>query len=799
MIKNCNNTFHIQTKNTSYIFKVVESLHVVNLYYGRKIRHKDSFDNLYSKFNCITGTESQYDRKFEDFSLNLACLELSTYGKSDYRQPSLHIVCKDNSRTSDFLFKDFEIISGKPEVKGLPHFFKNNDDVETIILTLADDILGVEVKLFYSVFYDKDIITRHMQVISKKSVVRIERAMSFNLDFPTSEYDFLSLTGDWIREKNVQRFGIKKGIHTIDSKRLLSGSEHNPFFALLSKDTTEHQGDCYGFGFVYSGNHEGSVEVSGRGLTRLQMGINSFDFSWNLAVGETFTTPEVVLTYSDKGINGMSQNFHKAIRENLVSKQWQYKPRPILFNSWEAMYFDYNESKLVKFAKTGRDLGMELFVLDDGWFKGRNDDTTSLGDWFEDEKKLPNGLEGLSKKITKMGLKFGLWVESEMVSENSYLATKHPEWIVRHKNRQPSLGRNQLMLDLANDDVVDYLFKTLSDVFKRANVSYVKWDCNRCVTDVYSNALSAKDQQSFSHKYYLGLYRLLDQLKNEFSDVLFESCASGGNRNDLGMIFYMPQTWVSDNSDPGARMNIQYGASIFMPTDTIGAHVGSDPSHQVLRKNDIETRYNMASFGALGYELNLNHISKYEKKVIKQQVKQYKKKRQLLQFGTFYRLASPFDSNNCIWMVVDEKKENAILGYYQKIQIPNSGFENIKLKGLDEETLYNLKTRAHYINIEQFGELINYVLPVKISTNGIKGLAHKTLCENYMYDGEQIDIDVFGDQLMYAGFRPYHQFVGTNFHDRISHIGDFGSKVYYISVKSDKVEQEGDEDEKNNE
>ncbi len=782
-------TFHLSTKNTSYIFKILPSKHLANIYYGKRLQHRPSFDSLYQNFTCTVGIETQYSERFPNLTLNTSCLEFSTYGKSDYREPSLHLVMADQNRTADFLYSEHTIAQGKPQLPGLPYFFQNDDKADTLTVTLTDSLLGVDAMLVYNVFENKDIITRHLELVNRSTdTVTIEKAMSFNLDFPHADFDLISLTGHWIKEKHIQRNGLVKGIQSIDSKRLLSGAEHNPFMALVSPTATETYGDCYGFGLVYSGNHRGIVQVSGHEITRIQMGIQDFDFKWRLVPNERFVTPDAGLVFSDRGLNGMSGIFHRAIRENLVPRQWQYRERPIVFNSWEAMYFDYDADKLLKLAKAGKDLGMELFVLDDGWFKGRNDDTTSLGDWVEDVKKLPNGLEGLRERIVKTGLKFGLWVEPEMVSPKSDLADTHPEWIIGYPGRERSLGRNQLMLDLANPKVVDYLYYLLSALFKRANVDYVKWDCNRSVSDVYSATLEPEEQQSFAHRYCLGLYALLDRLKEAFPDVLFESCASGGNRNDLGMLYYMPQTWVSDNSDPGARMRIQYGATLFFPPDTIAAHVGSDPSHQVLRRNDIETRYDVACFGNLGYELNLMDLSKYEKNVITQQTNEYRRMRKTLQFGDFLRIQSPFETNHCVWMVMDPEKKEGAVGYYQIEKQPNGGFEQIKLLGLDEAAQYCVATRPHFLNIEKFGDLINRIMPVHISTHGMKGMAYKTICEHYMFKGEHREVIAFGDELMYAGFRPFHQFIGSGYNETISVVGDYGSRMYYVT----KTETKGD-------
>lgn len=781
------NYFHMYTANTSYIIKIGDTNHINSIYYGKRIREKESYESLNQVFDVPVGLEPTYSSEIANSYLNTACLEWSSFGRSDLREPPIHIVLSDNTRVIDLVYTKHQILNGKERLISMPCFFENGDRVDTLIITLVDTIFDICVELHYNVFYDKDIITRHVKVINNGEPLTIDRIMSFNIDFGTSCYDMINLSGHWIKEKHIQRQALTKGIHIIDSKRLASGAEHTPFIALVEPSATEHHGDCYGFSLVYSGNYQGMVQVSAHDIVRVQMGINPFDFTWNLGKGDSFVSPEVVMTFSPNGLNGMSQNFHKAIRENLITKAWQYKERPILFNSWEAMYFDFNEHKLLKLASEGKTLGMELFVLDDGWFGKRDDDTTSLGDWYEDYKKLPNGLEGLSKKIKDMGLQFGLWVEPEMISQQSDLFRAHPDWAIMLPNRKPCLGRNQLMLDLSNEEATDYLYDTLSQLFIRANVDYVKWDFNRSATDMYSTSLSQSNQQSLSHRYYLGLYSLLQKLMDTFPNVLFESCASGGNRHDLGMLYYMPQTWISDNTDAMERLNIQYGGSLLFPLDTMGAHVGSSPSHQTLRKNPMETRYNVAAFGALGYELNLLTISNYDKKTITKQIEHYKKYRSTIQLGTFYRLMSPFDSNNCIWMSVDSKK-NAVLGYYQKLKRSNPGHERIRLKALSENKLYDVCTREHYINIEKFGELINHVLPIKITTTGIKGLVHKTISNNYLYKGEIQKTSAYGDELMNAGLRLYNQFMGTGLSEKTMLVGDFGSRMYNINIALEEDE-----------
>ncbi len=770
--------FHLYTRNTSYIIKAISSKHLVNLYYGKRIRHKEDFSTLYQNFNVALGSSTSYSKETGNFSLDTTRLEVATNGKGDYREPSLQIIFDDQSRVSDFNYVSHKIVDEKVRLKSLPHTFSNGSECKTLEITLFDDVKDVYLILYYSVFYECDVITRSMKIVNGcKGTIVLEKVMSLNLDFSHSDFELLTLEGKWIRERHINRRALNKGVYYIDSKKGVSSANHNPFMCLMRPNTDENIGECFGFGLIYSGNHQGLIEVNPHSLTRIQMGINSFDFSWTLEANEEFETPEVIMTYSDVGLNRMSQNFHELINTHLISPHWQKKPRPVLINNWEATYFDFNEAKLLKLAKAAKSIGIELFVLDDGWFGKRDDDTTSLGDFFEDEKKLPNGLDGLSRKINELGLDFGLWVEPESISIDSELYKKHPEWAIQLPDREPSPGRSQLLLDLANPQVIDYLFINLSAVFKKANVKFVKWDMNRNISDVYSNYLPKEKQREYHHRYVLGLYELLTRLMEEFKDVLFESCSSGGNRFDLGMLYYMPQTWTSDNTDAVERLDIQYGTSIVYPLSTMGAHISGKPSHQVLRHTPIETRFNVAAFGILGIELDVTKLSTFEKKVLKQQIAFYKEHRHLLQFGKFYRIKSPFESNNTIWMVVNDVSSEALIGYYQKLQESNPGFECIKLKGLDESMYYSLSTRKQYLNVQHFGPLINDELPINVREGGI---IHSIICNHYMYEMDKEAINAYGDELMNAGFLPIPQFGGTEFNDKIRYIGDFGSRIYHV-------------------
>jgi alpha-galactosidase len=513
------------------------------------------------------------------------------------------------------------------------------------------------------------------------------------------------------------------------------------------------------------------------------MGINSFDFSWNLAPNTEFVTPEAVLTYSDGGLTRMSQNLHELVKRHIVPLPWQDKDRPILVNNWEATTFDFTEAKLLRLARTAKKLGIELFVLDDGWFGKRNNDLSSLGDWTVNRKKLPSGIDGLAAKINKIGLDFGLWVEPEMVNPDSDLYRARPDWAIQLPNRKPSLGRNQLILDLSRPEVREYLFGVLSILLKEANIRYVKWDMNRNFSDLFSGILDAGHQGEFSHRYVLGLYDLLGKLTSDFPEVLFESCASGGNRFDLGMLYYMPQTWTSDDTDGIERLFIQYGTSMAYPPSTMGAHVSAVPNMQTLRNTPLETRFNTAIFGLLGYELDLTRCTAFEKTVIKKQVAFYKEHRHLLQFGRFSRLRNPFEGNQCVWMVSSPTGDEAVVGVYQLMAKPNGPAEKIPVQGLDPQWNYRVGNRRQYFNLRTFGDLVRHALPIRLSANGF---LFNALANHYLMPSETDDIPMEGDLLNRFGFVPKQKFIGSGYTDQIRLMGDFGSRVYHIRAERKK-------------
>lgn len=773
--KNGQKLFHIQTTSTSYVFMVHLTGHLIQLHYGKRIEDSEHLLELYQNFATELGSSTQYDIH-NKLTLDTAMLEYASFGKGDYRTPSIELEFSDGSRVSDFTYLSHERHSTKNHPNGMPHIIEAEVPLETLEISLYDKVKNVEVKLYYTPVTSVDVIVRRIKLINHSDeTVTIYKVHSFNLDINHSKFELMTLDGLWIRERQINKGPLRPGIISIDSKKGVSGANHSPFIGLLGRGTNEKNGECYGFSLVYSGNFSANVEVSPYGMTRLQMGISDFDFRWILEPDASFDTPEIVMTYSKEGINRMSQNFHGLINKHLISPRWQDTPRPVLINNWEATYFDFNMTKLVKLAKVAKDVGVELFVLDDGWFKGRNDDKSSLGDWTVDTKKLPGGLKALSDRLNGLGLEFGIWVEPEMVSINSDLYRAHPEWAIQLKDRSPSFGRNQLILDMTNPEVVDYLFESLSAVFDSASVTYVKWDMNRNFSDLYSNYLEVDRQCEISHRYVLGLYDLLSRLNTAYPDILFESCSSGGNRFDMGMLYYMPQTWTSDNTDAVERYEIQYGTSIVYPPSTMGAHVSGRPSHQVLRSTPIETRFNVSAFGVLGYELDLTRLSSFDLKVIKKQIEYYKSHRMLFQYGTFYRHESPFEGNSMSWSVVSKDQDKFIAGHYQKLQRPNPPLETLELEGLKPDGVYGVQSRNQYQNVRDYGELINPYIPVKIKDGGI---LQSVIGNRYLYKLEIQKATLPGDVLMNIGLRMYSQFSGTGIDEKTRNMGDFGSRLY---------------------
>ena len=688
-------TFNLSTSKTSYVLKVLGSNHVAHVYWGKKIKAKNLDYVLRSKNwgSFLTNTDN-----IDDFMLEMTPQEYPGYGSTDLRTPAVELQFSDGTSATDFRYESHNIYAGKNKLNNLPAtYVEDENEAMTLELTLVDSLKNVKLILSYSVFEEFDAITRSVKIINESNEdVNINRVLSANVDFRDSDYELLQLSGAWARERHIIRKEIRSGSQSIESRRGSSSHAQNPFMALVRKDTTEQHGEVYGFSLVYSGNFLAQVEVDTHSQTRVSLGINPHGFEWHLNANEEFQTPEAVMVYSSEGLNKMSQIYHTLYRTRLARGYWRDRVRPILINNWEATKFSFNEEKILDIAKSAADVGIELFVLDDGWFGERNDDYRGLGDWYPNTNKLPSGISGLSKKVNDLGLSFGLWIEPEMVNKDSELYRNHPDWIISTPNRSDSHGRNQYVLDFSRHEVVDYIHEMISKVLRESNISYIKWDMNRSITECYSKAFPKEQQGEVMHRYILGVYDLYERLINEFPKILFESCSSGGGRFDPGMLYYAPQAWASDDSDAIERLKIQYGTSMVYPISSIGAHVSEIVNQQVFRNTPIETRANVAYFGAFGYELDLNELTELEKQKVKEQVEFIKQYRELIHKGKFYRLQSPFENNITAWMVVSDDKKEAIVGWYKVLNDVNESFKRIKLKGLNENLNYYIEQKGEY-------------------------------------------------------------------------------------------------------
>ena len=722
-------TFHLFNENFSYIMKVLPNGQIGNLYCGRKISPKKDYSYL---LETVSRAMASYVfEKETTLSLEHVRQEYGVYGSSDYRFPAVEILQKNGSRISDFRFQSCRIQPGKPKFSGLPATYTEDDsEAETLILVLKDPVTEIQLELFYTLFSGAGILARSARFINQgKEPVHLLKAMSFCLDLPDCQYDWIQFSGAWSRERHPRQRRLEQGIQSVGSMRGHSSHEHNPFIILKRSNADEFQGEVMGFSLIYSGNFLAQAEVDTHDTTRVLLGIHPEWFDWKLEPGEEFQTPEAVMVYTDRGMNDMSQTFHRLYQKRLARGYWRDRERPILINNWEATYFDFNEEKLLKLAKTAKEAGIELFVLDDGWFGKRCSDQAGLGDWKANPERLPQGIPGLAAKIENLGMKFGLWFEPEMVNKDSDLYREHPDWILSVPERNQCHGRNQHVLDFSRKEVVDRIYEMMAEILKSGAVSYIKWDMNRSITECWSPALPADRQGEVFHRYILGVYDLYERLTSEFPKVLFESCASGGARFDPGILYYAPQGWTSDDTDAVERLKIQYGTSYCYPTSSIGAHVSASPNHQVNRSTPLSTRANVACFGTFGYELDLNRMTDQELAQVKEQVDFMKNWRKLLQFGKFYRLVSPFEGNIGAWMTVSENQNEAIVGWYRILNTPNPPYTRLRLAGLDPEQLYQVSEDGEVLG-EFYGDELMYVGIITSDGNfGSSSHAKKSRCD----------------------------------------------------------------------
>ena len=765
--------FSLCTDTVSYIFRITKFKHLEHIHFGERLPEGD-VEPLAVKHDIQLGSSIMYDPSDDDYCLDSLCLEWSGVGRGDYRQTPIEAKMPDGSFASDFLYESHEIINGCAPMQSLPNAYDDENEAETLIVTLIERNNSVKLKLYYTVFPSSNVIARRSVIENSCGAdIYLRRIMSMSVDMADRGFNMHTFDGGWIKETHHHVRPVEYGMYVNSSTTGASSNRHNPGFLLSEKHACADYGRVWGFNLVYSGNHFGMVERSNHDLVRVQLGINPHCFDWTLHDGECFEAPETVLTFSDKGFNGVSCNFHEFVNNNIVRGDWKNIERPVLINNWEACFFKFTRGKLLKLARKAKSLGVELFVLDDGWFGDRNSDTAGLGDYDVNLRKLPGGLGDFSERIESMDMKFGLWFEPESVNVDSKLYREHPDWAIKPPAGEPCFGRNQLLLDLTQACVRDYIVESVGGVLDSARISYVKWDMNRHMSDAYSKQLD--NQGEFCHRYIMGLYEILDRIFSPRPHILFESCSSGGNRFDLGMLCYSPQVWSSDDTDPIERLDIQGGLSYLYPQSTMGAHVSAAPHQQTLRDTPLSTRFNVAAFGVLGYELEFKYMSRVELKEIKGQIEFYKKHRKTLQFGRFYRFDERKD-NKVHWQISAPDGHEHICGHFQKLCTASEGFDELPIKGLDKNARYELSCKRQSIFIKRLGGLVKHVMPVELDPDGfILRTANKLFA---MPDGaEQYEAD--GATLM-AGVKLNNQFLGTGYNDKLHMFGDFGSAIYTI-------------------
>lgn len=681
-------TFTLQTKNTTYQMQVDRYGFLLHLYYGKKTD------------TCMDYLLTYYDRGFsgnpydagEDrtYSMDTLPQEFPCYGNGDFRSTAFAVENADGSMSCDLRYKSYVILDGKYNLEGLPAVYASEEEAQTLEILMEDPVTGVKVVLLYGVLPAQDIITRSVSVKNESSgKIYLNKIESASLDFLYGDYELLTFYGRHAMERNVQRVPVVHGTQKIGSVRGTSSHQYNPMMILAEKETTEDKGNCYAMSFVYSGCFQGEVLKDQLNQTRMMLGLQEEAFRYPLETGEMFQAPEVILSYSSEGMNRLSQNLHHCIRQHICRGKYKEEIRPILINSWEAAYFDFTGDTIYELAKAAKEVNIDMLVMDDGWFGKRDDDNSGLGDWFVNEKKLGGTLGNLIKKINDLGVKFGIWIEPEMVSEDSDLYRKHPDWALAVPGRNPVRSRNQLVLDFSRKEVVDEIYDQICKVLDQGNIEYVKWDMNRSLMDVYSSV--TRDQGRVLHDYVLGLYDFLERLVQRYPNLLIEGCSGGGGRFDAGMMYYTPQIWCSDNTDAIDRLRIQYGTSFGYPVSVVGSHVSAVPNHQTGRKTPLHTRGVVAMSGTFGYELNLMKLSEEEKQEIREQIAEYKSYAPIIQNGLYYRLSNPTTEEICAWEFVhtDEKEQSKVLlNIVMQVIHGNMTVNYVKLQGLEETAVY---------------------------------------------------------------------------------------------------------------
>jgi len=774
--------FTLETDHTSYLFRVTAFGHLEHIYYGERVPDGE-IETLLTKHVIMQGSSVQYDAQKDDtYCLDNLPLEWSGIGSGDYRQTPIEVKLADGTYRTDFVYESYEILTGCVPMETLPSAYDESNQTQTLIVTMIDRAGGLKLLLHYTVFSATDVITRRAVLINTgEASVSIRRIMSMQLDMENEGFSLVTFDGAWIKETHRHDRTLKYGQYVNSSVTGASSNRHNPGFLLYADGATQSHGRVYGFNLVYSGNHFGLAELSPFDLVRVQLGINPHCFDWTLESGGHFETPEAIMTFSTDGFNGMSAHFHDFVNQHIVRGDWKGKERPVLINNWEACFFRFTRSKLLRLARQARRLGVELFVLDDGWFGKRNDDHAGLGDYEVNRKKLPRGMKSFAEEIRALGMLFGIWFEPEMVNPDSDLFRAHPEFAVTTPGRTPLLGRNQLVLDLCNPAVRDYIVSNVSNILDDAKIDYVKWDMNRHISDAYSPMLA--NQGEFYHRYMMGLYDVFSRIFRQRPQILLESCSSGGNRFDLGMLCFSPQVWSSDDTDAIERLKIQEGLSYLYPLSTMGAHVSASPNQQTLRQTSISTRFNVASFGCLGYELDLKHLTMLERKEVREQIAYYKQYRRTLQYGRFLRHDTS-KKNKVYWQTVSLDQSKSIAGVYQPLAQAAEGNDILPLSQLGENKQYRMQTKGQRVFIRRFGGLINHLLPFTINPNG----ALFRWADRLYAMNDCIETYTASGKTLMQGVHLNNQFIGTGYNGNVRMLGDFGSNLYAIEQLPDSNE-----------
>jgi len=773
MIDHRDGVFLLTTRGTSYWFRVSGHGHLEHLHYGVPLPGDQSVQALGIKRTAEIGTCVVVDESDPLYCLDNLCLEWSGIGMGDYRESPLEVVT-DKGYSCDFTYRGYEISPGVMTSVHMPGGLAEEGDAHTLKIELEDEATGLGLTLEYTVFEDVDVISRRAVLHNKgDQPASIRKISSLMIDLPNREYRLLSLHGAWIKEAHLQDHPLSYGIFVNSSTTGISSNRHNPGFLLAENKATELYGRVYGFNLIYSGNHRGAIELSDHDLVRVNLGINPHQFDWTLAPGDSFETPQAVMTFSASGIGQASRNFHDFVTSHIVRSDWKHRPRPIVYNNWEATLLKFTSRKLLRLARQAKNLGAEVFVLDDGWFGARNSDRAGLGDYRVNRRKFPLGLGHFADSVRGIGMGFGIWVEPEMVNEDSDLFRAHPDWAVTTPGRRPAKGRHQLLLDLTQPQVRDHIVENVGRIIDETHAVYVKWDFNRPFSDAFSPGVPTGE---FFHRYTLGLYEVLRRIFWARPQVLLESCASGGNRFDLGMLCFSPQIWASDDTDPIERLAIQGGLSYLYPPSAMGAHVSEAPHQQTLRNTPLTTRFNVAAFGCLGYELDLTMLSRVERAEIREQIEFYTHHRSTFQYGRHHRTDRDAGAkdNKVVWTMVAPDGSEALTLLAQTLAQASEGFDRLSVDGLDPCIRYHFQTRPQSIFIGRFGGLVKHLLPVSLNPEGlILGLARRV----YRLTDCVEDYQVWGATLA-DGIPLGNQFMGTGYNEHTRLLGDFGSAMY---------------------